>query len=70
MARKKKGPGRPKDPKSLRSRGVDRHTQPSKRFHGPAELFDRLAAYCRRAQVPESQVLRDSLDGYLASRKA
>jgi hypothetical protein len=70
MAKKKRGPGRPKDPKSLRSRGVDRHAHPSKRFHGPAELFARLAAYCRRVGAAESQAIRDAIDEYLSSRKA
>lgn len=70
MAQKKKrGPGRPKDPKSLRSQGVDRHTQPAKRFHGPAELFSRLAAYCHRHRATESEILRAALDEFLTARK-
>jgi hypothetical protein len=66
---KKKTRGRPRDPESLRSQGVDRHTHPSKRFHAPADLFERLTAYCRAADRTESDVLREALAEYLTRRR-
>jgi hypothetical protein len=67
---KRRGRGRPKDPNSLRSLGVDRHAQPRKCFHAPDALIARLAAYCKRTKASESQVIRDALGEFLVARKA
>lgn len=70
MGTKKRGRGRPKDPNSLRSLGVDRHANPRRCFHASEELFARLAAYCKRVKASESATIRDALADYLDRHKA
>lgn len=59
--------GRPRDPDSKRSQGLDRHRQPRKVFHGPPELFAALARYCRSQRFPtdEATVMRAALWEFL-----
>jgi hypothetical protein len=69
MAKKKPTRGRPRDPKSLRSRGVtDRHLHPRKVFHAPTELLDRLSDYCERSERAEAEVIRSAIAAYLDHR--
>jgi len=70
MAPERKKPGRPRNPDSKRSKGGDRHAQPRKSFHAPAELFAALERYIAdtRPQPTEAAALRAALEEFL-SRK-
>ncbi len=62
--------GRPKDPNSKRSRGVDRHKHPRKVFHLPLELLEALEDYASNGRkLSHSEVVRNALEQYLASMR-
>lgn len=62
--------GRPKNPDSKRSKGVDRHTKPRKSFHASESLLARLDAYrtATRPTPDESECIRTALDLFLTSK--
>jgi hypothetical protein len=65
--RRPKKRGRPKDPGSKRSRGVDRHAQPRMVFHLEEELLEAVKDYCAAQTVPpdRSDVARVALRQFL-----
>jgi hypothetical protein len=69
MSEKKK-PGRKPSPDSKRSKGEDRHAQPRKAFHAPAELFSALEKYVAetRPAPTEAAALRIALEEFLEKR--
>ncbi len=70
MAEKKRKVGRPRRADSKRSQGVDRHADPRKAFHAPAELFAALEAYreATRPQPSEAECLRTALEEFLRAK--
>jgi hypothetical protein len=70
MNEPKRGRGRPKDPHSKRSQGVERHTQPREAFHLSEALAGALTAYCQAQEIPprRSDVLRVALTEFLKAR--
>lgn len=64
--KKKKG-GRPKEPDSKRSQGVDRHSQPRFAFHLDQQLLDAIGAYCdaQRLVPDKSEVVRLAIREFL-----
>lgn len=70
MATDKKKPGRRPDPNSKRATGADRHAQPRKAFHAPAELFAALERYIvgTKPQPTEAASLRAALEEFLARK--
>ena len=67
---KAKRPGRKPSPDSKRTQGTDRHTQPRKAFHAPAELFAALERYVSesRPAPTEASALRIALEEFLEKR--
>jgi hypothetical protein len=69
MDSEKKPRGRPKEPDSKRSQGVERHTQPRLVFHLPQSLLDAFRAHIESIEPKpnEAEVLRLALRRYLES---
>lgn len=57
--------GRPVDPRSKRSLGLDRHHSPRKAFHAPPDLFKAMERYAKDKGLCEAVVLRMGLAGLL-----
>ncbi len=67
MAKKK--PGRPRDPQSKRSLGVNRYVNPRVVFHLDKALYDELKAYCdsARPRPTMASALEAAVEQFLAS---
>jgi len=67
MKNDKKKPGRRPDPEAKRNQPGDRHRQPRKAFHAPAELFAALERYIAetKPQPTEASALRLALEQFL-----
>lgn len=61
----KKRPGRPKEPGSKRSQGVDRHTKPRIVFHLPREIYDALLALAADNRRTRSAEILIALEEHL-----
>lgn len=70
MTTPKKKPGRPVDPNSKRSLGVNRHASPRKVFHLSQELLAAFDEYLSKTkpEPSEASALRLALEEFLEKR--